>query len=149
MFEIKKIIFQLKDFLRAENNIVCIYLYGSYAKGTATKQSDVDLAVLFKPQYGGQLMTEQEINLATRIQRIIKGIEVEVKILNSAPLFFQYKVISSGQLIFCSDNLERIEYETELMSRYFDFKPLLDYYNKCMYANIKEGYYGFGFRINK
>lgn len=149
MTDIKKITSRLEDFFKAKKNIIAVYLYGSYAKGKATKKSDIDFAILFKSRYNRRFMTDQEINLATEIQKIIKEIEVEVKILNSAPLFFQYKVISSGRLIFCSDYLERIEYESDLMSRYFDFKPLLDYYNKCMFKNIKEGYYGPGLRIDK
>lgn len=149
MVEIEKITLQLEDFFKARKNIIAVYLYGSYAKGKATKQSDIDLAILFKLQFNQQFITGQEINLSAEIQKIIKEIEIEVKILNSAPLFFQHKIISSGRLIFCSNGSARVKYESDLMSRYFDFRPLLDYYNKCMYINIKEGYYGPGLRIDK
>jgi len=149
MFNIKKINSQLEDFFKTKKDIIAVYLYGSYVKGKTTRRSDIDLAILLRPRHKRQPTTDLEIRFATQIQKIIREVEVEIRILNSAPLFFQYKVISSGQLIFCSDYSERIEYESDLISRYFDFKPLLDYYNKCMYKNIKEEYYGPGLRVHK
>ena len=40
----------IRFFFKEIEGIYCINLFGSFAKGTQTKQSDIDLAILFNPQ---------------------------------------------------------------------------------------------------
>ncbi|MGQ9631102.1 MAG: nucleotidyltransferase domain-containing protein [bacterium] len=91
----------------------------------------------------------KDIAYSLNFERVSGGVEVDVRIINEAPLAFQYHVIKTGKLIFCRDDKRRGRFEVRVMSEYFDFKPILDYYNKCMYQNIREGYYGPGLRIGE
>ncbi|MFH1776948.1 MAG: nucleotidyltransferase domain-containing protein [Candidatus Omnitrophota bacterium] len=130
-------------YLKSCKEVLAAYFYGSYINGRAGKGSDLDIALLFLP--GGKItnISDKEIKYALSIEKKLEHVEADVKIINSAPLFFQYKIISEGKLIFCRDNYLRIKYEIRTTIEYFDFKPFLDYYNQCMYQNIKEGYRGF------
>src|SRR3989337_66124 len=38
---------KLKEAISAHSDIIAVYLYGSYASGTARSHSDIDVAVLF------------------------------------------------------------------------------------------------------
>ena len=54
--------------VRQQYNITAVYLYGSYAKGTATQWSDIDLA-LISPMFSDDLFENQValMRLAARI----------------------------------------------------------------------------------
>ena len=47
---------------------------------------------------------------------------VDLKVLNYAPLGFQY-YSTTGLLIMCKDDDLRVDYLTKIRSLYFDFKP--------------------------
>lgn len=47
MLEARKIAKKLRDKLKEYDDFVGLYLYGSYAKGTQTEQSDIDIAAIF------------------------------------------------------------------------------------------------------
>lgn len=44
----KKIAQELRDILRKYDDFIGLYLYGSYAKGTASADSDIDIVAVFK-----------------------------------------------------------------------------------------------------
>ena len=49
--DINKVINELKDTLKKQySDFLGLYLYGSYAKGTAMKDSDIDIVALFKDE---------------------------------------------------------------------------------------------------
>jgi predicted nucleotidyltransferase len=127
---------EITGYLKKNKEIIACYLFGSAAKGKATPKSDIDLALILK----GRKKSELDYHLG--IARLLRNKTADVKVLNGAPLFFQHKVFREGKLIYCSDTRSRVEYEVRIMNEYFDFKPFLDYYNKCMYRHIAEGSYG-------
>ena len=127
---------EIINYLKKNKEIFACYIFGSQVKGVSKKNSDIDIALILKEQ------EKSELDYHLEIARLFKDKEVDVKVLNGAPLFFQFKVFKDGKLIYCSDKREQVEYETQIMSEYFDFKPYLDYYNKCMYLHIEEGSHG-------
>lgn len=137
--EIERII----PFLESSEEVLAVYLYGSRIKGKSQKQSDLDIALLLGGVEQISEVSDKEIKYALGIEKILKNVEVDIKILNTAPIFFQYKVIGEGNLIFCRNHRARIRYEVMVADEYFDFKPLLDYYDRCMYQNVKKDYRGF------
>ena len=56
--EIKKIIKHFLDEVRKKYNIDGAYLYGSYAKGTSNKWSDIDIAII-SPDFSDDLFAER------------------------------------------------------------------------------------------
>jgi predicted nucleotidyltransferase len=73
-----------------------VVLYGSYAKGTATASSDIDIAVL-----GESLLSfEEMLSLQNEFSDLFPGREVDVKSLHRAVPFFRYHVMKDGKLLF-------------------------------------------------
>lgn len=107
--------------------------------------NDIDIGIVLDKEKKFIAM-EEEIQLSSFLEEATSIFPIDVKVLNSTPKFFQYKVIKDGKVIFCRDELKRIEYEVNLTNEYFDIRPMLDYYNSCMYQNIKEGIHGPGSR---
>ena len=57
------------------------------------------------------------MKVAGELERRIKPrFEFDVKILNSAPIEFQFEVIKKGRVIFSRDKARRIDYEFEVIS---------------------------------
>jgi len=141
--DINSILPQVVEYFHNKKEVVVVYLFGSYADGKQHKKSDIDLAVFLR---NGEKRSDDYI---FDLQRIIKGVEFDIKILNESSTFFQFQVLKKGRKIYCSDEIARIRYEVKVMGEYQDFKPYLDYYNKRMYQHIKEGYLGFRYREHK
>ena len=77
----------LKSYFATRKEIAFAFLFGSHARGTATKLSDVDIAVYFYPkerhpvEYEEEIFYDGEHEICFEIERILKK-EVELLILN-------------------------------------------------------------------
>lgn len=124
---IKPILEQLTTKAAIDNDIAVIWLYGSQAKGTATKTSDIDLAVAFNnfalPDLDKRLRTEtlallwqQALNLNDNVISIVD--------INTAPSYLAFNIVEYGEVILCKDKIrefreiERVYsvYESEIIS---------------------------------
>lgn len=81
---------------------------------------------------------KHEVGLADELWRSLDKplFEFDVKILNSAPVYFQYEVIRTGEIVCSRDEAERIEYEASVASEYLDYKPTLDFFDHELLARI-------------
>lgn len=125
--------------LLADKNIIVAYLYGSYAIGNPSKLSDVDIAVLFEPAVPREEYLERELDLISVFQNLVEDEAVDLGRLNNAPLTFAFQVIEKGIPIFCSDEKARVKFESIIMTKYYDFKPLILEYRSKLFEQIKEG----------
>jgi predicted nucleotidyltransferase len=117
----------LTDIVVQKPEIVAVYLFGSLARDTSRRGSDVDLAFLFdRAFYKNDPYKAFAIAQITgaEVGEVI-GKAVDVSILNGASLFFSYEVISTGVLLYEKDFRERILYEIAIKGQYFDFKPFI------------------------
>lgn len=60
--------------------------------------------------------------LARFIKRMMKHeCKVNVRILQSSPVSFQYEVIRRGKLVFCRSHARRLIYEADVISKYNNY----------------------------
>lgn len=77
----------LKNYFENRKGIAFAFLFGSYARGTATKLSDVDIAVYFYPEKRHPIEYEEEVfykgedEVWSDIEGLLKK-EVEMLVLN-------------------------------------------------------------------
>lgn len=80
----------LKNYFQNRSDIAFAFLFGSYAKGKATKLSDVDIAVYFYPEkrhpveYEEEKFYDGEDDIWTDVERILRK-NVELLVLNRVP----------------------------------------------------------------
>jgi predicted nucleotidyltransferase len=122
---------RLAEFFAAEaerQGIAAAYLFGSVARGTAGKRSDVDVAVLYEgdPPSG---FAGLGIPLAGDLERLL-GHEVEVIVLNRAPADLVHRVLRDGHLLLDRDRSRRIAFEVRSRNEYFDLLPYLLRYRR-------------------
>ena len=77
----------LKRYFENRKDVAFAFLFGSHARGTATKLSDVDIAVYLYPkerhpvEYEEEIFYDGEHEICFEIERILKK-EVELLVLN-------------------------------------------------------------------
>lgn len=97
-------------------DIVVAYLFGSFV--TEKSFSDIDVGVLNRMDVARPL--ESELELENELEKIAK-FQVDVRILNSAPLSFCQNVIRYGRVILDRDPTLRSDFEGKILKEYFDF----------------------------
>lgn len=138
--DILELIPELKKILEKEKDIICIYIFGSYGKGSQSKLSDVDIAVLLK---GKGDFFERKLELISLISKVLKTHEIDVVILNEAPPSLICSVMNTGKLLFSKDENKRITFFNRNLKEYLDFCCYRERIWKAMSKRIKEGRFGF------
>ncbi len=94
----------LRSYFASRQDVAFAFLYGSHAKGTATKRSDVDLAVYFHPRKRHPVEFEEEVFYPSEneiwgdLERIANK-EVELLVLNRVPATVAVSAIKGIPLI--------------------------------------------------
>jgi len=120
---------QLRRFFEARpDGVVCVYLFGSTARGGAGAGSDVDVGVLLDHDPPATL-EGSGVRLEGELERQL-GARVDLVLLNRAPVDLIHRVLKDGILVFDRAPLERIRFEVRARNAWFDLKPILDRYRR-------------------
>lgn len=82
-----KITREFKCYFETRNDVVMAFLFGSWSKGRARKESDVDIAVYIKPKNGVEIEADSRYECENEIWADVEKIadrEVDLLILNRA-----------------------------------------------------------------
>lgn len=91
---------RLRECLVERPEVVVAYLFGSWARGTQTALSDIDVAVLLAPVADLRATT---MELAADLSGVTGRARLDLVVLNDAPLALAYRVLRDGQLLACRD----------------------------------------------
>lgn len=112
---------KLKAYFEKREDVAFAFLFGSYAKGTATKRSDADVGVYFKPAGGKLEWTAdvdypQESEVWSAVDSIV-GVESDFVVLNRARPTLAFEILRFGEPLCINDPdahfqfLSRISFE--------------------------------------
>ncbi|MHC1629222.1 MAG: type VII toxin-antitoxin system MntA family adenylyltransferase antitoxin [Candidatus Nezhaarchaeales archaeon] len=124
---------KLVDLFRSEKEVLVAYLFGSYARGLETLQSDVDIAILLSEVPEKAL--EYYLHLERRLAEVLEN-DVDLVFLNDAPPLLRYQVIKYGRLLFSRDERVRVMFEAKSLCEYLDFSRALRRYDECFMKRI-------------
>lgn len=114
----------------SERGVLVVYLYGSAALGLPLPR-DLDFACLFK-----QNSKENSFELFGKLYSLFGEFfkeEIDILILNQAPIDLQFEVINTGKALFESSLETRLDFEEKVMMEYIEFKPYLEEYHKAVF----------------
>ncbi len=119
----------LSQCLKAEGVIIFAYLHGSFAEGKAFRDIDVGVYVV-ESRVPREQALDLEISVSTNLEERIR-IPVDLRVINYAPLSFQY-YSTTGILLMCKEDDVQADFLTKTRSLYFDFKPASERFLKEM-----------------
>lgn len=118
----------LQKVFRKKKEVLFCYVFGSFAYENFNSKSDVDVAVFLDKKLSCDFF-EKRLELISEISQAV-GREADILVLNTASPFLKYVVLKEGKLIFSRDESKRVDFELKAMNEYFDFKFVLEKYNK-------------------
>jgi len=120
---------KLKKYFNKRKDIAFAFLYGSQAKGNATKLSDVDIAVYFYPnnrhpvEYEEKVYYDSEDEVWGDLERLLKK-EVELLVLNRVSSSVAASAIR-GIPIMINDWGLYLDFMESVTSQAIDFRELI------------------------
>ncbi len=133
----------LKSNLQKEEDILFGYIFGSYGKGKVTPLSDIDIAIYINEKKIKKDIFERKLELIDIITTTLKTDEIDLVILNEAPLTLIHQVLKTKMILFSKDEHIRIKFESKSQMLYFDTEPLRTISYKNLRKRIEEGKYGY------
>ncbi|RLG29084.1 nucleotidyltransferase [Methanosarcinales archaeon] len=131
----KEVIDEIEKIISEFDYVSIAYVFGSYIHNDDF--NDIDVALLISNELDPYTRFKFEMQVARELERRIKPrFEFDVKILNHAPIEFQYEVLKKGKAVFVRDRTENVEYESETISNYLDFQTTAEYLNKKFLARV-------------
>jgi hypothetical protein len=125
----KEIVQKIKDLCQKYPAIKLLYIFGSQARGDTGPLSDYDFAVYLE-ESDAQKRFDTKLNLIGALTSILQTNDVDVAVINDTDnINLKYAVISEGKVIYEQDP-HRMIVESRILNEYFDFKILIDKYQK-------------------
>ncbi len=131
--EIMKRIKKAQSVLGSHPQVLFAYLFGGLTRGEPRPLSDVDIAVYITETADP---TQAKLEILGLLLDALGTDEIDLVILNSAPLTIQARVLMNRALLADNDPFFRHKYESLTLRKYFDFSIKES-------ANLK-GRYGLG-----
>jgi predicted nucleotidyltransferase len=117
---------ELLKILEEQKYIKLTYLFGSVANGNQGKLSDVDIAVLLDDSLSKKERFDLQLKLIGDLSAILKTNNLDLIIMNDAPLSLRYEIIKANYPLFIRNEGEKIDFEAKILSAYLDRR----YYEK-------------------
>ena len=144
--DLPKIQYSIKKDMSEEKrkDIVTIYLFGSRVHKKYNVNSDYDMAVLLKDSVPKDMYFEKKLDFIDFFTNILKTDQIDLLILNEAPLEIAYRVFAQGCILYENENYrkERVRFQAKTYSMYFDFLPVKKALSDGLKKRINEGRYG-------
>lgn len=119
--------------------VMLAYLFGSAAKGQMTPFSDVDIALVVDENHAFQhRRLHFELEIEDELAARYASNQIDVRVINTAPLLLRGEVVTYGRLLFARDEEKRIEFETRTRMEYFDFLPAAEFYQAAFFENLRH-----------
>lgn len=127
---------KLIKYIKEKENIIAIYLFGSFADGSYNEKSDIDLAVVYEKKYDFTLHVSDMID----IEKIFENTKVDYIDLEEVNLFFRFSILKNGKIIYVKNEEKLYDYIHRTQISYIDMKYSRDKYVNYVlnHSSIKD-----------
>ena len=126
--------------IAADDDVIALYTFGSLAEGNLKPLSDLDFGILLSRSIDRKQRFDKHLDLIGTFTETLRTDEVDLVILNDAPLRFARQILATGKLLFCRDQNQLVDFIEKTTKRYLDFKPVREQFDKVFLEGI--GYDG-------
>jgi hypothetical protein len=113
---------KIYDFLKSKPYIIFAYIFGSFVSGGTF--NDIDIGIYISEEQDSSPLS---LELEAELQALLRQ-QVDIRIINYAPVSFVYNILKSKILILDADSDLRADFEGLTYKKYFDFRHLRDEY---------------------
>ena len=128
----------LQDYLSRQDDIVAVYLFGSFGTEFQNKFSDLDLGVIFYrgklPDLKRELSIEADLSLLLGLERI------DLVNLNRAPIQLRFKAVAKGVLLFEADANTLAGFLEDTYRKHGDYQVDMETYYREYRKALREIY---------
>jgi predicted nucleotidyltransferase len=124
-------------FFKAQEKVIAVYLFGSYARGRAGDRSDIDLAILMDPDAEVDEF-ELKRDVMIGLSKVLRK-EVHLVILNTAGEVLSAQVFKHGKCLYNSKPAVLSEFRMVEFSKIADFGYLRNIMEKGFTRKIMAG----------
>ena len=131
---------RLAHALRGDSTVRLAWLHGSRARGTARRESDIDVAVLLDDECAATPVAIKDSiwRLAGALGREVPSDRLDLVLLNDAPALLRHRVIRDGVLLFARSDAERVRFVLRTLREYQDLEPRLREHTRRRVQRLKE-----------
>lgn len=108
-----------RETLMQSPDIVFAYLFGGLSAGRQDPLSDVDIAVYLNDTHD---LADRKLNLFDRLTDALGTAEVDLIVLNTAPVSLAGRILQNKQLLVDKEPFRRHAYESLVLREFFDFR---------------------------
>jgi predicted nucleotidyltransferase len=121
-----QLIERMRPVLARDPRVAVAWLFGSAARGDMRAESDVDVGIVF---HRGVARAERSLalaDLASRLEVATAPHPVDVVALEDQGHVFVHRALRDGRRIVVNDEERRVDFESDALVWYLDFKPTWD-----------------------
>ena len=121
-------------------DIIALFAFGSLATGDLKPLSDLDFGVLVSGKLDQHKRFDKHLDLIGKFNEVLKTDEVDLVMMNDAPMRFSHNIIKSGKLLHCKSNIDLTDFIEKTIKLYLDFRFFRDAFDDAFLKGI--GYSG-------
>ena len=126
--------------IEKDSDIVALYAFGSLATGELQPLSDLDFGILVASTLDKDKRFYKHLDLIGLFTETLRTDEIDLVLMNDAPIRFSFNILKMGNLLYCSSPLALIDYREMIVKLYLDFKFYRDSFDEAFLEGI--GYHG-------
>lgn len=123
-----------------DKEIVALFSFGSITSGDLKPLSDLDFGIIVSNILDRKKLFDKHLNLIGLFNKVLQTDEVDLILMNDAPMRFSHNILKTGKLLFCSDTGALTEFIEKTVKVYLDFKYFRDEFDKEFLKGV--GCYG-------
>lgn len=135
--DINRLLPKLKVLTKTFPQVIVAYLFGSHASGRPTPLSDIDVGILLAKGLTDMESFQIEMNLQGELEKIFKTNNIDLVVLNKAPLPIQFNA-TCGKLLFAGEDDKRTDFEEYVRKYYIDCLPIYREYREEFFKRLRE-----------
>jgi predicted nucleotidyltransferase len=125
---------RLSSFFASYPDIQAVYLFGSTSTGRIHAESDLDLAVVLRPN--AQTFSKLDI-LAALAQAGFCNVDLVT--LDTDDIVLKHEAVRQNRLIYQSNDFDRGAYFSKIIRQFCDFRPFLDVQQRAYKQRMLNG----------
>ena len=128
---------KIQSYFSAKNEVVAVYLFGSFSQGKALRTSDVDIGILLNSN-DPDLFKMNQIRYLKELGRLLRK-DIHPVILNTAGEMLMQQIFTKGKCIVDNEHRKHAEFRMVMFSRIAAFSDYKKQMQTGFIKNIIEG----------